>query len=319
MDEIILITDFSNTNKKKLILKNLITQISSNYEICLSSHCIQPFDIIEDVDFYLYDKKNPHINDNSLKGIRYFNTHDFKIIYKSYLLPSTHITAILRLWQFSLSFLKNAGYKVVHVIEYDTLIKNLDIFKINKNRLEDYDVILYEKNENLVGSLLSLKLENFQFETFNYDYQKVFDSYKKIHSESIVFSSERTFYDLFLKNKNILKLDSQELEGFLDIAKYQIMSENVLTKNTFTFYREGDDLMFFVHNGDNKVISFDLIVNDEFFMNLKIPAQVWHIRKVDVKEIKSSRAFIDGVKYFEIDFTNQDNFTLIDDVKFVRK
>jgi hypothetical protein len=82
MDEIILITDFSNTSKKKLILKNLITQINSKYEICLSSHCVQPFDIIEDVDFYVYDKKNPHITNNSLKGIRYFTANDFTIFYK---------------------------------------------------------------------------------------------------------------------------------------------------------------------------------------------------------------------------------------------
>jgi hypothetical protein len=61
------------------------------------------------------------------------------------------------------------------------------------------------------------------------------------------------------------------------------------------------------------------MINDDFFINLKIPSQVWHIRKVDVKEIKNSRAFIDGVKYFEIDFTNQDNFVLIDDVKFIKK
>ena len=319
MDEIILITDFSNTNKKKLILKNLITQISSKYEICLSSHCVQPFDIIEEVDFYLYDKKNPHITNNSLKGIRYFTANDFTIFYKSYLLPSSHIPAILRLWQLPLSFLKNTGYKVVHIVEYDTAIKDLSIFEINKNRLKDCDAILYEKDNNIVGSLFSLNLENFEFETFNYDYEKMFKTYKEIHSESIVFSSERTIYDLIFKNKKVLKLGNEELEKFLDIGKYQIMSENVLTKNTFTFYKEGDDLMFFVHNGENKLISFDLMINDDFFINLKIPSQVWHIRKVDVKEIKNSRAFIDGVKYFEIDFTNQDNFALIDDVKFIKK
>jgi hypothetical protein len=217
-----------------------------------------------------------------------------------------------------LSFLKNAGYKVVHIVEYDTAIKDLNIFEINKNRLKDCDAILYEKDNNIVGSLFSLNLENFEFETFNYDYEKMFNTYKEIHSESIVFSSERTIYDLIFKNHKVLKLDNEDLEKFLDIGKYQIMAENVLTKNTFTFYKEGDDLMFFVHNGDDKLISFDLIINDDFFMNLKIPSQVWHIKKVDVSDLKHSRAFIDGIKYFDIDFTKSENLFLINDVKFIK-
>ena len=40
----------------KLILKKLIGQINSKYKICLASHCVLPFDIVEEVDFYFYDK-----------------------------------------------------------------------------------------------------------------------------------------------------------------------------------------------------------------------------------------------------------------------
>ena len=58
MSEIVLITDFSNTSEKKLILKKLIGQINSKYKICLASHCVLPFDIVEEVDFYFYDKNN---------------------------------------------------------------------------------------------------------------------------------------------------------------------------------------------------------------------------------------------------------------------
>ena len=54
-------------------------------------------------------------------------------------------------------------------------------------------------------------------------------------------------------------------------------------------------------------------------MNLKIPPNVWNIRKVDVSSLKSSRAFIDGIKYFDIDFTNKNNLSLVDDVKFIKK
>ena len=319
MSEIVLITDFSNTSEKKLILKKLIGQINSKYKICLASHCVLPFDIVEEVDFYFYDKNNPHITDNSLKGIRYFNTNNFSVIHKSYFLPSSHIPAILRLWQLPLSFLKNAGYKVIHILEYDTLIKDLNIFEINKINLEDNDVIVYEKDGNMVGSLISVNLEKFQFETFEYDYQKIFNLYEKTHLESIVFSSERTIYDLIFKNQKVLKLDNQELEKFLDFGKCQIMSENILTKNTFTFYKNGDDLMFFVHNGTSKEVSFDLIINDNFFINLKIQPQVWNIRNVGITDIKSSRAFINGVQYFDIDFTNPKNHALINDAKFINK
>jgi hypothetical protein len=195
----------------------------------------------------------------------------------------------------------------------------LNIFEINKSNLEDNDVIVYEKDGNMVGSLISINLEKFQFETFEYDYQKIFNLYEKTHLESIVFSSERTIYDLIFKNQKVLKLDNQELEKFLDFGKCQIMSENILTKNTFTFYKNGDDLMFFVHNGTSKEVSFDLIINDNFFINLKIQPQVWNIRNVGITDIKSSRAFINGVQYFDIDFTNPKNHALINDAKFINK
>ena len=318
MSEIVLITDFSNTSEKKLILKKLIGQIKSKYEICLASHCILPFDIVEEVDFYFYDKNNLHITDNSLKGIRYFCNDDFCISHKSYFLPSTHIPAILRLWQLSLSFLKNAGYKIIHILEYDSLIKDLNIFEINKSKLEEYDVVLYEKDKCMVGSLISINLEKFQFETFKYDYQKIFDLYKKTHLENILFSSERTIYDLIFKNKKILTLGNLELEKFLDFRKYQIMSENILSKHTFTFYKNNDDLMFFFHNATNKEVSFDLIINDNFFINLKIQPQTWHTKNVEITDIKNSKAFIDDIKYFDIDFTKSENLTLINDVKFIK-
>ena len=105
------------------------------------------------------------------------------------------------------------------------------------------------------------------------------------------------------------------MEKLLDFGKSQI----ILTKNTFTFYKNVDDLMFFVHNGTSKEVSFDLIINDNFFINLKIQPQVWNIRNVGITDIKSSRAFINGVQYFDIDFTNSKNHALINDAKFINK
>lgn len=77
--------------------------------------------------------------------------------------------------------------------------------------------------------------------------------------------------------------------------------------------------MFFIHNGTSQEVSFDIIINDIFFRNLKIQPQVWHIKNVGIRDIKSSRAFINGVKYFDIDFTNSKNHALIDDAKLINR
>ena len=317
-NEIILITDFCNTSVKKLILKKLIQSFKGKYEICLTSHGVLPFDIIECVDFYLYDKKNTFIEDNSLKGIRYSNISDFQITFKSYYLPSSHIPAILRLWSSSISFLKNMGYEVVHILEYDSVVKSIDIFKNHKEKLDNYDVVFYEKNNNIVGNLFTLNLTNFELDLFKYDDKKIYETYKKIHSDSIVFSSENTIYDLIFKNKKVLRLNYQELEKYVDTGKCNILSENFLTKITFTFYKEQNNFMFFIHNSTNSEITFDLITNNNVFTNLKIAPNVWCIRKIDVTTIESARSFINGIKYFDIDFTDDKNTSLINDVKFIK-
>jgi hypothetical protein len=315
--EIILITDFSNTKEKKEILRGLIHNLKTKYEICVSSHCILPSDIIEDVDFYLYDKKNPIIDDNSLKGVRIFGNNSFVVKFKSYFLPSTHIPAILRLWQIPLSFLKNTGYEIVHILEYDTVIKNLDIFDIHKSQLKDNDVVFYEKLGNIVGNLFSLNLNKFESNVFYYDEEKIYNSYKKIHLENIAFSSERTIYELIFNEKKVLKLEYCELEKFLEIGKCQIMSENFLSEFIFTFYRKNDQIEYFSFNGSKNEISFDLIINYDFYFNLKMAPYAWCLKKLDVTEIKNARAFINNVKYFDIDFTKNENLTLINDVEII--
>jgi hypothetical protein len=318
MSEIVLITDFSNTSEKKLILKKLIRQINSKYKICIASHCVLPFDIVEDVDFYFYDKNNPFITDNSLKGKRFFANDDFYIMHKSYFFPSSHVPAILRLWQLPLSFLKNAEYKIVHVLEYDALIKDLSILEINKSKLENNDVVIYESDRgNIIGNLISINLEKFHFETFEYNYKKIFDLYKKVHLDSDLFSSERTVYELLFENQKVLKLNHQELEKFLDFGKCEIMSENILSKIAFTFFRSGDDLNYFIHNGTSIEVSLDLIINDNFFTNLKIQPKTWNTKKVEITDIKNAKAFINDIKYFNIDFTIEENLTLINDVEIM--
>ena len=76
--------------------------------------------------------------------------------------------------------------------------------------------------------------------------------------------------------------------------------------------------MFFIHNSTNSEITFDLITNNNVFTNLKIAPNVWCIRKIDVTTIETARSFINGIKYFDIDFTDDKNTSLINDVKFIR-
>ena len=56
------------------------------------------------------------------------------------------------------------GYEVVHILEYDSVVKSIDIFKNHKEKLDNYDVVFYEKNNNIVGNLFTLNLTNFELD-----------------------------------------------------------------------------------------------------------------------------------------------------------
>ena len=150
MKKIFLIVDYSDTVDKQLRLINLIKSIKENgYEVAICSHIKLPIIVIDEVDYYFYDKNNDLSFDQELLLYKYYTTDFFTIKHKPLSFYSLHITAALHMLIPSLQYLKKIGYDIVHKIEYDVIIKNVSEFIENEKIIEkdDLDFVGFRKQQ----------------------------------------------------------------------------------------------------------------------------------------------------------------------------
>ena len=125
MKEIILISAYTPDLKRQDDLRNLVISLKDlNYRICLVTHTSTPQDIIDRCDYFLYDKENEVLYDPEIK---YWYNHTFKNIafsFVDYSTISTHMLPVFRMYLGGLMYLKSLGEEIVHMIEYDTIVKN---------------------------------------------------------------------------------------------------------------------------------------------------------------------------------------------------
>ena len=321
MKEIVLITDYSNTSHKKNHLRKLIDDIKQHFNVCLNSHCVLPNDITESVDYYIQDIKNPFLIDNRYKGIKYFDCANFTIIFKDYRLPASHLPAIMRQILPSLNYLKSFGYDIVHLLEYDSDFISPNLFKSNSMLLMDYDCVIYKDAYRFVSNTYSINLNNFSSQELIYDEKIVNDLYKKNHIENIAYAIERTMEELIFNNKSKKELAIESLANNLIIGKEDFGTETLFSNICFTFLRGIDDnKKYFIRNGNHFEIIINLIVNDDVIITKNVSPGVWLFFDLPfINEIITSKCFINNLLYFDLDFTREENITLINDAKIIIK
>jgi hypothetical protein len=78
MKEIFLINSHTETTEKLDNLRELIKNIKSNgYEICLITHTSTPQDIVDRCDYFIYDKKNPIVDNPEVQYWLFFKCNDY--------------------------------------------------------------------------------------------------------------------------------------------------------------------------------------------------------------------------------------------------
>jgi len=172
MNKIAIILSHCNTEEKKTVLKNLIEKLKGfdNLDILITSHIPLEYDIIDMVDYFVYDKSNPIIS-WPLRAFEHFKTFDHKgVLYLlSYYLDDYGYTPMNQI-QIGYSTIRNKNYDQIFFMNYDTRIGEEETREINSDEIEtkifkvrdtygevsDYSLIFSKFNNSDISKLVDL-------------------------------------------------------------------------------------------------------------------------------------------------------------------
>jgi len=267
MNDLILITAFCDNSKKENYLRNLVNNLkeNSNYDILISSHSVLPKDILELVDYYIYDSKNTLLTEFELRNTAWFDPDGNGPINSIFTgLFNTHL-AVWRLIILGNSLAKNLGYEKVHHIEYDTYVDHFDEIEENSRLLNDYEFIFYNlkesnKSDLLLGSYQSYLLSKIDPILIEYQEIKILNMIK----ESNVKSPE-VFLKKIIESRN--KFLQKEIYDFkVNGIQFGLSKtiENDLAWCLPYYENKTDKLMFIIWNMEEiQNIDVEIVYNHQ--------------------------------------------------------
>jgi hypothetical protein len=193
MKNIIIINSYANTDEKLNVLFNYILQIKkSNNHILLTSHLPLPSNIVELVNYYIYDKENLLLPIERSPVVWFAD-------YEEYinLNCSRHAYTIIKNVYNSLNFAKSLGYKNFIFSEGDCVFNNEGVDKLQ---------CIYDILENTNKKLFMFKLEN-----------QIYNKHKFLYITNFFAGN----IDYFLKNIPLVK----SFEEWCNVPPYSNGSE----------------------------------------------------------------------------------------------
>jgi hypothetical protein len=306
MKELILITSHAPSNEKQDLLRNLVNDTKGmEYDIMISTHVFVPKDIVDSVDFIVYEKENKLLTDLKHKKIMNFWSTDGTLkVYTTETFKFNHAFAMIKLLVNGLSYAKQLGYEKVHFFEYDTKINSFDEIQKNSELLEEYNVIYYvPPGLPWPSAPISLNLN------------KVSDSWFNISNDSLMeFFDEHTSklseeYEQRMINNSGKSLNKEHI----------VLSENGINvglhceveKNSWmvpVYHQPSDKLIFFGWSKDTtEIIEVILIINKNRIEKYEINPYSWLIREIDTfNNVETISIIINGEMFNNIDFSKID-------------
>ena len=265
-DEIYYIPTYMVNPKVKEYTYNLIKYLKSqNKEIILVSHHPIPTDFQELVDYCIYDKRNTLLYDNEYKGYLSWDNSTFTVYSQEFFSYSSIIACY---YFYSALFLaKFLGKRIVHSIDYDTIIDNLDQYEENYEILTttDYSSIRYKNDKNvLFADTYSTDISKLNLDFFIKSEEElkglanVYRRFEEFH-ECYMFPQEKVYWKTF---DDIKKSVNPGLEH-IDSPDRICLAVDVDTNHLIlTFILEGCfDKKTFKVIADDKIISKTLCNN----------------------------------------------------------
>ncbi len=318
MKEIVLISAYTPDVERQDNLRDLIKSLKKfNYRVCLITHTSTPQDIIDKCDYFIFDKENEILYDPNMKYHYYFYLNDLSIRFKDYISMATHMIPVFRMYLGGLSYLKSMGEEIIHMIEYDTIVKNRNIWDRNLEILKEKDAVFYSfprfyENDKLkcVYSFQSLNVKNIPHKFLNFNKSELINQYSQYVNEEKVPIFERMIFDNMWSKLNfhLEKLSSEEdlEESFTtNIIRVGTTSDTPpVEKTNINYYN--NKFHFFHHNDSSSSNNFLVIINKDKILNFEIQPTYWNWIPLDYDEIYHIQIFKNNVLLKELDLTTKE-------------
>lgn len=318
--EIIIIDAFITNyiNEQKLI--RFIERIKlTNIPILLISNSVIKSEIINEVDYFIYDSNNRLFDDvfdsyekfilwEIIDGVK-FNTYHYH--------KQKHALSVMVNLFTSLTFIKSLGFEYFHRIEYDTILgdKTIDVIKNINNSVcsEDKKGYFILNHNSKTHTFQYFFSEISFFEEFIpkiREQQDYVDFIKHFYNENKFISVEKLMFDL-LYNKECIKIVERDRFEFGDTIWNTVSSDIHLEENQkncrTSFYKGVNNNIILSKNNINSEVSRKIILyvddinSGELHHNLNqlYEKQIDYINK-DVNKIE----IIENEKLIEVIHTN---------------
>jgi len=284
--KIFLITSYCDNDEKLNTLIETINDIKKyNIDICIHAHYPLPVDVQKSVNYYIFDISNPKskIENRLMLYWRIMGNIKINVIQPDY------GYSVIHQWKQSLNFLKNNGYDIIHIINYDTIVENSQVDTANDN-INEYDGVFYlfeSKPEEISFIFATLKINSFNFDDItlddydtiqthpeNYIYQKlikhnilIFDEEIKHKDMTYVIDGDMTYNINNISNESIFLGSLNSTDSFAIYLYNIVETKNIkIYVNDFLYFEEDvvEDKLIIPNLSNNYVInSFGVYREDD--------------------------------------------------------
>jgi hypothetical protein len=306
MNEIFLIGTYADTEEKLKTLYDLVLFLKeNNKKILISSHLTIPSFILKNCDYFIYDKENKLLTDKEYFGFVYFKDEFIEIYTKNAGTYNTSL-AVLKLISNGTALCKSLGYNIIHYLEYDSKISDINEFNLNYEILKNQDVssIGYIENQQMIGNYFCYNIDKLEYKRFIYDET----NYKDLILRNGI--CETLVYSYLFESKSLLK-DYKIIRS--ENFQTQLVQSGFLKWATIFEYK--NDFYVFCYNNLNKEILFNVIIDGSSF-NFWVLKNSYQIVKVNPDAVYV-KIFGDNKFYSEYNIKEEKDLNLIRKNTFV--
>lgn len=274
-NDLIIITSHSDSDEKLNLLRNSISEfVKQDRKILLSSHIGVPDDILEMVDFFIYDRDNPMISREEQSPMKYFINY---VVYEQdFFFNTSHTYAALKLVLNGVSFAISNGFRNGHLVVYDNIIYDKKVIDDSIEILNDYDMIIYKMNNDVRSNIFSFKCKEF------YEQLKHLDSKESYLKEDILNFEELLERISGKLNTYFIDIETIRSNNFIDGFCANGLHQHILRK-------KDDDIKTFLflskQNNDDQVFLFLMTWHDSLNLSILVNDEKYHLH-IGYTEIK---------------------------------
>lgn len=288
MKNIVIISSHANTDEKKLILSNYIDQLKKlyNFDILLTSHIPVPEEVVNKVNYFIYDSDNFQIPLEKCPTI-WFATDHLQIHIFSY----RHGYAFVKNLHNAIKLVSSLGYDNFIFSDYDNILNDNDIsiFQNIPELLKESDKKLFVfrsyKSHYTHGYWYECKFFAADTKYFNenvflpnsYEQWSTIEPYKS--SSNIV---EELFVLLFKSFEDRLYIIDKTLNEYFSSSSFDVCYHfKYKYPLIYNLTNKSKPLFFCVIDTED---NYELIVNNQSVINQRFSKSAWCMYFIDINE-----------------------------------